>query len=105
LAWARRDEAELFYRQTVQGAFQDVSNSLVGYAQAQKFRMKLEEQTATYKETSRLANVRFQGGATGFLEVLTTQQQYFTSQLDLQRAWSTELQAYVSLYRALGGGW
>ena len=45
------------------------------------FRMKLEQQTATYKETARLANVRFEGGYTSFLEVLVTQQQYFTSEL------------------------
>jgi len=31
--------------------------------------MDLQEQTTTYKETSRLANVGFIGGATSFLEV------------------------------------
>jgi len=67
--------------------------------------MKLQEQTATYAETARLANVRFEVGQTSFLEVLVTQQQYFTSALSLAQAWSTELQNYVQLYRALGGGW
>jgi outer membrane protein, multidrug efflux system len=105
LALAQRDEALLSYKQVVQLAFQEVSNNLVGYAQSRKFRMKLQEQTATYKETARLANVRFKGGATSFLEVLTTQQQYFTSELNLQQAWSAELQNYVALYQALGGGW
>jgi multidrug efflux system outer membrane protein len=105
LAKAQRDEAELVYRQTVQQAFRDVADGLVAYTQAQKFRQKIQEQTATYKETSRLANVRFKGGATNFLEVLTTQQQYFTSELNLQQAWSTELQSYVAMYQALGGGW
>jgi outer membrane protein, multidrug efflux system len=105
LAWAQRDEAELSYTQTVQQAFRDVSNSLVAYRQARLFRMKLQEQTATYKETSRLANVRFIGGATSFLEVLTTQQQYFSSELQLTQAWEEEMQSYVQLYQALGGGW
>jgi multidrug efflux system outer membrane protein len=105
LAWAQRDEAELSYKQTVQQAFTDVSNSLVAYRQARLFRMKLQEQTATYKETSRLANVRFTGGATSFLEVLTTQQQYFNSELQLTQAWEGEMQSYVQLYQALGGGW
>jgi multidrug efflux system outer membrane protein len=105
LALAQRDEALLSYKQVVQLAFQEVSNNLVSYAQSRKFRMKLQEQTATYKETARLANVRFKGGATSFLEVLTTQQQYFTSELALQQAWSAELQNYVALYQALGGGW
>ena len=105
LALTQRDEAVLSYKQVVQLAFQEVSNNLVSYAQSRKYRMKLQEQAATYKETARLANVRFKGGATSFLEVLTTQQQYFTSELALQQAWSAELQNYVGLYQALGGGW
>jgi multidrug efflux system outer membrane protein len=105
LAWARRDEAELAYKQSIQLAVEDVSNSLVGYEKSQQFRAKIQEQTHTYSETARLANVRFQGGATSFLEVLVTQQQYFDSELALAQAWNTELQNYVQLYRALGGGW
>jgi outer membrane protein, multidrug efflux system len=105
LAWAQRDEAELVYKQTVLQAFGDVSNGLVGYNQSRQFRMKLEEQTATYKETARLADVRFLGGYTAFLEVLVTEQQYFTSQINLDQAWLTEIQNYVQLYQALGGGW
>jgi multidrug efflux system outer membrane protein len=105
LAWAKRDEAELSYKQSVQLAVADVSNSLVGYSQSQKYRAKIQEQTNTYFETARLANVRFTGGATSFLEVLVTQQQYFDSELALAQAWNVELQNYVQLYRALGGGW
>lgn len=105
LAWAQRDEAELVYKQSVLQALGDVSNALVGYKQSQQFRKKLEEQTATYKDAAHLAKVRFEGGYTPFLEVLVTQQQYFTSQLDLAQAWYAEMQNYVQLYLALGGGW
>jgi outer membrane protein, multidrug efflux system len=105
LAWAQRDQAELQYKQTVLQAFGDVANSLVGYTQSRQFRMKIEEQTATYAESARLANVRFTGGYASFLEVLIVQQQYFTSELQLAQAWETEMQFYVQLYQALGGGW
>jgi outer membrane protein, multidrug efflux system len=105
LAWAQRDQAELQYKQTVQQAFGDVSSSLYGYRQSRQFRMKIAEQTATYKETARLANVRFTGGYASFLEVLLTEQQYFTSELNLMQAWYTEMQNYDQLYQALGGGW
>ena len=47
--------------------------------------MKIEEEANTYKETARLANVRFQGGVTSFLEVLVTEQQYFSAELNLLR--------------------
>ena len=105
LAWAQRDQADLEYKQTVQRAFGDVSNSLVGYSQSRLYRMEIQKQTDTYKQTADLANVRFLGGYTAFLEVLVTQQQYFTSAINLDQAWLTELQNYVGLYQALGGGW
>ena len=105
LAWAQRDQAELVYKQTVLNAFGDVSNSLVGYNDSRKFRAKIEEQTQTYRETARLATVRYQGGVTSFLEVLVTEQDYFSSELQLSQAWFQEMQNYVQLYQALGGGW
>ncbi len=105
LAWAQRDEAELIYKKTVLNAFGDVSNSLVGYNDSRKFRMKLEEQANTYRETARLANVRYQGGVTSFLEVLVTEQDYFSAELNVSQAWFSELANYVQLYQALGGGW
>ena len=68
--------------------------------------MKIEEQTATYKETARLANVRFTGGYASFLEVLITEQQYFTSELSPDAGVVlAEMQNYDQLYQALGGGW
>jgi len=105
LAWDQRDAAELAYRQSVLQAFTDVANSLVGYEKSRALRLTLEEQTATYAETARLASDRYRGGATSFLEVLTTQQQYFTSELQSSQARFAELQNYVQLYQALGGGW
>jgi multidrug efflux system outer membrane protein len=105
LAWAQRDQAELTYKQTVQEAFGDVANSLVGYNQSKLYRMKIEQQTKTYRDTANLANVRFNGGYASFLEVLVTEQQYFISQIALTQAWNAELANYVSLYQALGGGW
>jgi len=105
LAWAQRDEAELAYKQTVLDAFGDVSNSLVGYYQARQFRMKIDEQTKTYKDAANLANVRFQGGVTSFLEVLIIEQDYFASELNLAAARYAEMANYVQLYQSLGGGW
>jgi multidrug efflux system outer membrane protein len=105
LAWAQRDQAELSYKQTVLKAFGDVSNSLTGYVQGRQYRMKLEEQTNTYKAAADLAVVRFKGGVTSFLEVLITEQDYFGSELNLATAWNAELASYVQLYQSLGGGW
>jgi multidrug efflux system outer membrane protein len=105
LAQAQRDSAELTYAQTIQHALSDVADALVGYNKSRVYRAELEEQAATYAETARLANDRYRRGATSFLEVLTTEQQYLNSELQLAQAWSAELQNYVQLYRALGGGY
>jgi outer membrane protein, multidrug efflux system len=105
LAWAQRDQFELQYKQTVQQALADVSNSLIGYEQARKYRMKIQEQTDTYANLVRVSNLRYQGGYTSFLEVQYNEQQYFESALLLSQAWYQELQYYASLYQALGGGW
>jgi multidrug efflux system outer membrane protein len=105
LAWAQRDQAELEYKQTVQRAFADVSNSLIGYQQSRQYRMKLQQQTQTYSDLVRLSNVRYQGGYTSFLEVQYNEQQYFQAALLLSAAWYQEMQYYASLYQALGGGW
>jgi multidrug efflux system outer membrane protein len=105
LAWAERDQAELTYKQTVLQAFGDVSNSLVGYNDSRLFRVKVQEEADTYRETARLATIRYQGGVTSFLEVLVTQQDYFTAELNVAQAYFAEMQNYVQLYQALGGGW
>jgi len=105
LALAQRNDAELVYKKTVNQAFGDVSNGLVGYTQSRQYRMKIEEQTRSYSEAARLSTIRFNGGVTSFLEVQYNEQQYFNSQLALTEAWYTELANYVTLYQALGGGW
>ena len=105
LALAQRNDAELVYKKTVNQAFGDVSNGLVGYTQSRQYRMKIEEQTRSYSEAARLSTIRFNGGVTSFLEVQYNEQQYFNSQLALTEAWYMELANYVTLYQALGGGW
>ena len=105
LAWAQRDEAELAYKQTVLQAFGDVSNSLIGYSQSRQYRMQSQETTETYEGLADLSNIRYQSGTTSFLEVQYYTQNYFISALNLSQAWYAELQNYVQLYQALGGGW
>src|ERR1700678_3024139 len=57
LALAQRDQAELTYKQTVEQAFADVSNSLVAYRQSRLYRVKLQKQTTTYRERAGRGNV------------------------------------------------
>ena len=105
LAQARTQEATLFYQQTVQQAFRDVSDALVGYRKNQEFRIQQEKLTHSAEEATKLSNMRYKGGATSYLEVLDSDTRYFAAQLTLAQAQLNELQSMVQIYRALGGGW
>jgi multidrug efflux system outer membrane protein len=52
-----------------------------------------------------LANIRYDGGVTTYLEVLYSEQELLTAELTLAQALGDELLSVVELYRALGGGW
>lgn len=105
LAEAQKEEAVLSYRKTVQQAFQDVSDSLVAYQKDQEFRQQQQLLTAAAEDAAHLSDIRYKGGATSYLEVLTNQTNFFTAQLNLAQAQLNELNALVQLYRSLGGGW
>jgi len=105
LARARTEEATFFYQRTVQQAFRNVSDALVGYRKIQEFRIQQEQLTHSAEEATKLSNMRYKGGAASYLEVLDSDTRYFAAQLTLAQADLNELLAYVELYSALGGGW
>jgi len=104
-AEARQQEALLVYQQTIQQSFRDVSDSLIAYKKNREFREQQELLTASAEDASRLSNIRYKGGVTSYLEVLTNETNYFSAQLNLAQAQANELLALVNVYQALGGGW
>ena len=105
LATARREEAELRYLQTVQLAFREVSDALTGYRRLRQLRETQETLVVAAQDARRLADLRYQGGATSYLEVLDSDTRLFVAQLALVQAQLDEQSAFVEIYRALGGGW
>ena len=105
LTEAQQQEAILVYQQSIQQAFREVSDSLVAYRKNQEFRAQQELLTSSAQDTTRLANMRYQGGVTSYLEVLDSDTRYFDAQLGLAQAQLNERLALVQLYNALGGGW
>jgi multidrug efflux system outer membrane protein len=105
LAQARFEESLARYQQTVQGAFREVSDGLVAYQRTREFRAKQEERTQANRDATELANIRYEGGVTSYLEVLYNEQELFTAELSLALARRNELLSVIQIYRALGGGW
>ena len=95
----------LSYQQTITSAFRDVSNALVALKKQRGVREQQERLVAAAQDATRLARLRYEGGATSFLEVLTTDSSLFSAQLNLVNAQQSEALALVQLYSALGGGW
>jgi multidrug efflux system outer membrane protein len=105
LTEAQKEEAVLFYQQTIQQAFREVSDALIAYRKDQEFRQQQEQLTGSAEDAAHLSDIRYKGGATSYLEVLTNQTNYFSAELNLAQARLNELLALVQLYKALGGGW
>jgi multidrug efflux system outer membrane protein len=104
-AQAQQQESALIYQRTIQQAFREVSDALVGYRKSQQFRFQQEQLTRSAEDATRLSNMRYKGGATSYLEVLDSDTRQFAAQLTLAQAQLAELQSLVMIYRALGGGW
>jgi multidrug efflux system outer membrane protein len=105
LAAARQQTAVLFYQQSIQGAFRSVSDALVAYHKTREFRAQQELLFRSAEDAARLSHMRYNGGVTGYLEVLTNETNAFSTELGLVQAQVNELLAVVQLYQALGGGW
>jgi multidrug efflux system outer membrane protein len=105
LAEARQQTAVLSYQQSIQGAFRSVSDGLVAYRKTREFRTQQELLFRSAEDAARLSHMRYNGGVTGYLEVLTNETNAFSTELGLVQVQLNELLALVQLYQALGGGW
>ena len=105
LTEAQKLELVYAYRQTVQRAFREVSDGLVGYRKTHELRLQLAQLVVSTQDAARLSDIRYRGGVASYLEVLTSQTSFFNAELELAQARLNELLSLVQLYAALGGGW
>ena len=105
LSEAQKLELVYTYRQTIQQAFREVSDALTGYQKTRQLRQQLTQLVASTQDAARLSDIRYRGGVSSYLEVLTSQASYFDAELNLAQARLDELLSLVQLYAALGGGW
>lgn len=105
LSQETKKEMVLNYQKTIAGAFRDVSNALIALNKQRAYREQQEKLVEAAKDATRLARLRYQAGSTGYLEVLTTDSNLYSAQLNLVTAQQGEALTLVQLYGALGGGW
>jgi NodT family efflux transporter outer membrane factor (OMF) lipoprotein len=105
LTEAQRRELLANYQKTIENAFREVSDSLIGYRKTGEQRAQEELLVKALDETNRLSTLRYRGGLDSYLQVLDAQRNLFQGQLVLAQLREQELFSVVQLYRALGGGW
>lgn len=102
---ARTKQLLLDYESSYLLALQEVEDAMIA-VQTYKIEYKLRnEQMLMATKAAQLAWVRYDGGLTSYLEVLSLQGSQFDTELRASEAFKNQITSIVSLYEALGGGW
>lgn len=104
-ARAQREQAELFYRQTILGAFNDTNNALVGVQETERQVVLQQQRVSSLSNYVKFTRLRFENGLIGFFEVQVSENDLFSAQLTLASFRAQRLNQIVSVYQAMGGGW
>jgi multidrug efflux system outer membrane protein len=102
---ARADAAEANYQRTVLQAVEDVDNAVANYNAEHGRVEQLMAQAEQSRRAAELARVRYQEGATGYLELLDAERVQLAAEDALAQSESAIDTRAVALYKALGGGW
>ncbi len=102
-AEARADGAEAAYQETVLKALEETENALATLRASNQSAVELAAARDAAEEASRLAQLRFDAGASNFLDVLDTQRSELESQSQALQARVDQATALAAVYKALAG--
>jgi multidrug efflux system outer membrane protein len=101
----RTQQALYRYENRVLFAFREVSDALNDIQTYKKQIATVERKLKAAENAARLSKMRYDKGVTSYLEVLDTERTLFDVGLELSELKQQFYNAYVGLYKALGGGW
>lgn len=102
---AHQIQALYEYDKTVLNAYLDIVNQLAQIDNMQKVYDFKAKESDTLKQSVQIANELFKSSRADYLEILMTQRDAMDAQLELIEAKAKQLNATVSIYKSLGGGW
>jgi multidrug efflux system outer membrane protein len=102
---ANREIAVAQYERSIQTAFREVADALAGRATLGEQLRAQQAQAQAEERRFHLADLRFQAGASSYLDVLDAQRALFVSQQAVVVVQAAQQQNLVALYKSLGGGW
>jgi outer membrane protein TolC len=98
-------ELLMLYRKQVLTAFSDVENAMIAARLSARREALLAAAVAASRRAYQASMQRLREGTIDIVTLSTVQSNLFQSQDALAQARQARLQAVVSLYQALGGGW
>lgn len=104
-AYARREQTNAHYRQTILQAVQEVEDALATEYHLANENKRFEAAVVSEKKVLDLALTLYRDGATNYLDVVTAQQALLGHQRATLGLLTRRLDGSVSLFVALGGGW
>jgi NodT family efflux transporter outer membrane factor (OMF) lipoprotein len=104
-AAARRDQAAYVYRKVALNAFREVEDALAAFQRTSEQELVLRQQRDALSRALVQATNRYRAGYSSYLEQLDAQRGLLSADLSLVQASNDHLNAVVSLFQALGGGW
>lgn len=107
LAYARQsyDESVANYREAVLEAFQQVEDGLSGLNELARATSTQDAAVADARRALEIANNRYVGGVTSYLDVIVAQSSLVTNQRLATQLAGQQMVTEVYLVKALGGGW
>jgi outer membrane protein, multidrug efflux system len=102
---AVRDETLARYERTVLLSLEEVENSLINLSREKRRIEALTEAVRSNQLAVELAMERYVAGLQTYLAVIDAQSALYTAQDELAQSRQNLTLSFVSLYKALGGGW
>lgn len=104
-ARALADEALAAHKSSAQQAFREAADAINAHLKTGEIITEQSRLVEANRKVATVANTRYDGGESSYLEVLDAERSLFNSELELADARRDRLLAVVQAYRALGGGW
>jgi len=104
-AQAYREEMTFTYLKTIYTSLQETSDALLEVKKQKEVTLSQKDLVAAAQTNFDLSNQLYNAGYASYLDVLDAQRRLFSAQINLSQSQNNELDAFVSLYKALGGGW
>lgn len=104
-ARSQSEQARLAYQGAVLSALAEVDTAYATTREAESRLASLDNQQDALTVYSKQSSARYESGYSSYLEVTTAQEKLFSAQLAAVQGRVDLLNGYVTLYKALGGGW